>query len=579
MATLESGKNYNAKGKSGEFGAYQYMPGTWKERAQKYLGNANAQPTPENQSFVHYSWVKEQKDAGVPPDQILAMHNSGGREYASKKGVNKFGVAYDVPLYVERGMTELQKEVQRLGGSVQSASPANPVPSPTATTPRPGFLQSLAQGVAKPFLRAGLSLGRIGTGTAALLSGDQNRMQQYNQNVGSPKSFGYLGSVTPLGYGDQGEKLSTVKGLRQTAGVAAELGSYALGGSATGRAVGSLGKGALGQAVKAGVVEGAAAGGLGSFGASLAQTDNSLGTVAKDTAIGTAAGAAIGGAAATIPAVVLGTKRIISPNTEDALIKAIKPAKNNVRFRADVQTAVPEIVRASQTPIENIDQFVKATNTAKKNVWQRYQTILGQNADATIDGGPIADAIESSIDRRFELLNPAGAKRIRNIAKTYKRKLTLEEAEDFLQSANNDLHSYYAKNKVSQKAAARDPEVAHTLREAEALRDALYAKLSTLSGKDAAAIKRLYGALTNVEEEAIGRANVAARQAPFSLAEQLSFASAMGDALKSVLNLNAGDALSGVAKATVGRLMKKANTTDALIKTGMKKAVKPPPLR
>lgn len=100
------GNTYTAHGKSGEFGAYQFMPDTYKNYAQKYLGDANAQPTVENQNKIAYSFTKEKKAAGFNPAQIASMWNAGeGKPNAYKenyKGVNAQGVAFDTPAYVKR---------------------------------------------------------------------------------------------------------------------------------------------------------------------------------------------------------------------------------------------------------------------------------------------------------------------------------------------------------------------------------------------------------------------------------------------------------------------------------------------
>jgi len=211
MRTIESGGDYNAKGKSGEYGAYQYIPATWKERASKYLKDANAPQTPENQNFVQYNWVKEQKDLGLTPDQILAKHNSGGTQYQGKVGVNKYGVKYDVPAYVKRGTSEFEKEVQKLGGRVNSSS-AQSTPTSTAGTPeqpkQPGFFQSLAQGISSPFLKAGANLVQLGQGVGNLaqagyskLTGDeagyQRNIQEGLKATDPNRKFnaGYLGEI------------------------------------------------------------------------------------------------------------------------------------------------------------------------------------------------------------------------------------------------------------------------------------------------------------------------------------------------------------------------------------------------
>ncbi len=98
----ESGGDFNAKGKSGESGAYQWTPATWKAHARDALGNENAEMTPSNQNAVAYTILKKRKDAGLNPAQIAAEWNSGSAQgWEEKRGTNKFGVQYDVPKYVK----------------------------------------------------------------------------------------------------------------------------------------------------------------------------------------------------------------------------------------------------------------------------------------------------------------------------------------------------------------------------------------------------------------------------------------------------------------------------------------------
>ena len=97
----ESGGNYQAKGGSGEFGAYQFMPATWRGWAKKYLGNAGAKMTRINQNKVAYYRIKEWKDAGYNPGQIASLWNSGSPQWQGKIGINKYGIKYNVPRYVK----------------------------------------------------------------------------------------------------------------------------------------------------------------------------------------------------------------------------------------------------------------------------------------------------------------------------------------------------------------------------------------------------------------------------------------------------------------------------------------------
>ena len=53
MGQVESGGNYTARNESsGAYGKYQIMPASWRAWAERYLGDADARPTPANQEIV-----------------------------------------------------------------------------------------------------------------------------------------------------------------------------------------------------------------------------------------------------------------------------------------------------------------------------------------------------------------------------------------------------------------------------------------------------------------------------------------------------------------------------------------------
>jgi hypothetical protein len=220
-------------------------------------------------------------------------------------------------------------------------------------------------------------------------------------------------------------------------------------------------------------------------------------------------------------------------------------------------------------PITGVDDALNAASIAKKALWKQYAAKLkaaGQEgAGATIDGNEVADAMMKSIDKRTALQNPGLVERIQKVADTYRRPMSVEEAEDFLQSANNDLHSYYAKNKVGQQVAAKDPEMGNVVAEANQLRSSLYSKLDDLTGPGAADLKGRYGALSNVENEMLRRKNVSARQQPESLAEQISMARAYGKIAVGTLRASPSSVLEGVQSLSAAKWLKARGTTDAMI--------------
>jgi hypothetical protein len=432
---------------------------------------------------------------------------------------------------------------------------------PKAAPQHDGFLKSVAKGIASPFLKLGATAEALGTSKYLGGSGTDNSIKN------TP-----LGPVKPITTG------------REAAGVGLELAGYAVGG---GGAVGvgkGVAKGAVGQAIKQGVVQGAKAGALAGAGTGLQKENATAKSVLKDTAIGSIGGGLLGGAIAGIPGIAIGgyraareVKNFINPEATVALTKAIKPAAKYTNFVPELKAVLPDIQETASltgTKINNLDTLSKVITVSKQRIWNTYERLLGPNAGATIDGNEIADSIMSGINKRFAAQNPAKVERITQIAETYRKPLSLHDAEEFLQDANNELHTYYAKNKVGQKAAAQDPEVAYVLREARALRNALYTRLEKLTGKNAAALKQKWGALSNIQNEVLRRSNVAARQNPESLAEQLSFASGVGKILKSAANTEFGDAISGAGQMVTSRYLKNKNTTDTLIETAFTKLSK-----
>ena len=273
----------------------------------------------------------------------------------------------------------------------------------------------------------------------------------------------------------------------------------------------------------------------------------------------------------------------VDGSPEDLLTKAIKPGKNNVTWGQDLKTATPFMKSAEAElghPVVNFDDSVQAAKLAKQDLWKQYQARLGPAGEqgATIDGNQIANAIENSLDERTALQNPKTVEKNAALADTYRRPMSVQQAEDFLQSTNRDLITYYAKNRVSQSVAEADPQMAATIAEGNALRDALYSKLDDVTGPGSAQLKKAYGALSNVQKELTGRAIVWARQQPVSLAEQISTAKGVGSIAKGVATLPfrpfgaAGDIAGGIQGIAAQKLMSALNDSDAMIARAFKKA-------
>src|SRR5260221_803549 len=107
----ESGGNFQARGKSGEYGAYQYTAPTWaKDSVSAGVNIPLEQATPEQQNEVAYKKIKALKDAGHNVGEIASIWNSGDPQayLNNKTGTNSSGVKYDVPAYAKSVATAYQ---------------------------------------------------------------------------------------------------------------------------------------------------------------------------------------------------------------------------------------------------------------------------------------------------------------------------------------------------------------------------------------------------------------------------------------------------------------------------------------
>lgn len=221
--------NRAVSGKSGELPSrYQFMPSTWRQWSKEVLGIENAPLTLENENKVAYTKIKNWKDSGYNPAQIASMWNSGKPDWKGKKGVNKYGVAYDVPSYVNKVYSTYQQ--------VKASSPSLYQPQtqkPVVPTVQEQRNERMAQGlpVAKnpervePTFGGTIARDILKTPAKVLESfkaiGKQLGGQSYEEAVKPRESKYFGGEIAPLG-----TKGNFGQNLKETIGAGVELGSY-----------------------------------------------------------------------------------------------------------------------------------------------------------------------------------------------------------------------------------------------------------------------------------------------------------------------------------------------------------------
>lgn len=104
---IESRGNYSIRGASGEYGAYQYMPGTWDYWSIELFGEILDITIPEMQDYMTYCRIEQYINQGYSNKQIASLWNSQKPDWEGRIGVNRWGVPYNVPLYVKTFINKL----------------------------------------------------------------------------------------------------------------------------------------------------------------------------------------------------------------------------------------------------------------------------------------------------------------------------------------------------------------------------------------------------------------------------------------------------------------------------------------
>ena len=100
---VETGGRHDARGQSGETGGYQFMPAVWADWSSRLSEDRRPLPqTPENEHFVAKTKIKGWLDKGFSPEEIASIWNSGKPRWEGNVGVNKHGVRFDTPAYVDK---------------------------------------------------------------------------------------------------------------------------------------------------------------------------------------------------------------------------------------------------------------------------------------------------------------------------------------------------------------------------------------------------------------------------------------------------------------------------------------------
>lgn len=239
-----------------------------------------------------------------------------------------------------------------------------------AVEEQPGFVQSLAQGVAKPFLKLA-STGRaiIDQATDFSTTSEEIAKREYD--------YGYLG------------KVSALKNPLDSIGAGLEIGSYAIGGGGAAKTLATGLKGKVLQGAYQGLKTGAAGGGTVSFGQALQDSEAKPSDVAYRTLFGTALGAGAGLTLGAIaPVVVKGTR--------------------GVKRFTDVKQINTELQNLNNQVFKPTPKQLEKWSTQGKDPMKTYTEIFGTDVPAVgKDNRFTKESIDDAIQRVDDIYKPA----------------------------------------------------------------------------------------------------------------------------------------------------------------------------
>lgn len=103
---VESGGKCAVRGKTGEWGCFQFMPSTWAGWSKTVLGYV-AEQTPATEYYVALKKIQHHINQGYSDADIARIWNQGNAG-ACVRGTNSSGVAYDSCAYEKKVMAYLR---------------------------------------------------------------------------------------------------------------------------------------------------------------------------------------------------------------------------------------------------------------------------------------------------------------------------------------------------------------------------------------------------------------------------------------------------------------------------------------
>ena len=140
----------------------------------------------------------------------------------------------------------------------------------------------------------------------------------------------------------------------------------------------------------------------------------------------------------------------------EKLAAATLPKVGAGNFLQSAERALPELEKIAGITAapRDLAGVVKLTAETGKQLEAQFQSVLDPVKATAVDASPIADAMESKITKYLLEKSPDVADKIKEDAGFYLNKdMSLADLDEFRQSVNNELKTYYKKNNLSRSDA------------------------------------------------------------------------------------------------------------------------------
>jgi hypothetical protein len=447
----------------------------------------------------------------------------------------------------------------------------------------PGFIQSVAQAVAHPFLRASTNL--LNAYEAATTGKDIQDV------AAKSRDFGYFGEAKPIGQeGTFGQKLLDTIGLgTEMASIVSPI--IRIGGIPI--RVGSQIAGSIAKGIAEGGIAGALGGGISSAGKSI-QEQNTIPETLGNIVFGSVGGGILGaisggtlGGGSAVAQKVIGLSRptqFAEKEVNELFQKAIKPsvsAQKSSTQLAQYQEKTIEALKAisenrdalkferesgvvsGKTP-ETLGELVEGIGMTKENIFKKYDSIAREANGTGVKIG-MDDIVKElqfvAKDDALAIARPEAAQyALRLSERLQNQELTPTVAQRLVEIYNKDLQAFY-KNPSPDKMN----ELAIDAMVANRLRAKLDAAIEQATGKEYQALKNQYGALKAIEADVNRRNTVFSRQQPKGLIDFGDMFSG-AEVIRGIINADPGAIASGATVKAIQQFYKKLNSPDRAVK-------------